>query len=372
MRKDNTLEAFFALVRGGLWEQEVQLQQYGEIDFSELMKLAEEQSVVGLVAAGLEHVTDLKLPKEIVLQFVGQALQLEQRNVAMNNFIALLIERMKEVGIYSLLVKGQGVAQCYERPLWRACGDIDLFLSDDNYNKAKEMLLPLASEIELESEFSKHLGMTIDSWVVELHGSLRIGVPFRINRALDEIKSETFHGGYVSSWMNGITQIFLLSHDYNVIYVFTHFLNHFYKGGIGLRQICDWTRLLWVYRDNLNLKIIEKYIKSMGLMTEWKGFSAFAVCYLGMSKESMPFYNASPKWNRKSERIKDFIIMCGNFGHNRDMSYYRKYPFFIRKSRSLVRRICDLLNHARIFPMDTIRFAPSFLFHGIRAAVNGE
>ena len=31
MRKDNTIEAFFALVRAGLWEKDVCLSQFGEV-----------------------------------------------------------------------------------------------------------------------------------------------------------------------------------------------------------------------------------------------------------------------------------------------------------------------------------------------------
>jgi hypothetical protein len=111
------------LVRAGLWEKEVQLASFGQIDFNEVYRLAEEQSVVGLVAAGLEHLQDVQPPKEILLQFIGQSLQLEQRSIAMNGFIAALVEKMRKVGIYTLLVKGQGTAQCYERPLWRAAGD---------------------------------------------------------------------------------------------------------------------------------------------------------------------------------------------------------------------------------------------------------
>ena len=372
MKKDNTLEVFFALARAGLWGQEVQLASFKEIDFTKVYKLAEEQSVVGLVAAGLEHVVDVEAPQKTVLQFVGQTLQLEQKNKAMNSFIASLIEKMRAAGIYTLLEKGQGVAQSYVRPLWRACGDIDLFLSDDNYNKAKELLLPLASEVEPEDKYSKHLGMIIDSWMVELHGSLRMGVPLKINRELDIIKCETFYGREVSSWANGSTQVFLLSPENDVVYIFAHFLNHFYKGGIGLRQICDWSRSLWLYCDKFDLKKIEKHIKSMGLMIEWKAFAAFAVKYLGTPKEAMPFFEDDTKWEHKAKQIMDFVIMSGNFGQNRDMSYYGKYPYLIRKAKSLGRRIGDLLNHFRIFPMDTIRFAPSILFHGLRAAVNRE
>lgn len=51
--------------KGGL------LLPYGDIDYAEVMRLAQEQAVVGLVAAGLEHVTDVKVPQVWALQFAG-------------------------------------------------------------------------------------------------------------------------------------------------------------------------------------------------------------------------------------------------------------------------------------------------------------
>ena len=82
-------------MRAGLWEREARLLQFKEIDFNEVYRLAEEQSVIGLVAAGLDHVKDIKAPKEIVLQFVGTALQLERQNTAMNKFIGEMLDKMK-------------------------------------------------------------------------------------------------------------------------------------------------------------------------------------------------------------------------------------------------------------------------------------
>ena len=108
------------------------------MDYKEINRLAEEQSVVGLVAAGLDYIIDIKAPKEDSLQFVGHALQLEQRNLAMNNFVGEMVRKMRESGIYTLIVKGQGIAQCYIRPLWRASGGIDFLLDEDNYGKAKK------------------------------------------------------------------------------------------------------------------------------------------------------------------------------------------------------------------------------------------
>lgn len=372
MRLDNNQQAFFALLRAGLWEKDVQLLPYGTVDFSSVYKLAEEQSVVGLIAAGLEHVVDVKIPKEDALLFVGNALQLEQRNAKMNMFIGVVIDRMRSADIYSLLVKGQGIAQCYERPLWRACGDVDFFLSDTEYDKAKEFFTPIASQVEKEGKNEKHQGYIVDQWSVELHGSLRCGLSNKMDRVIDEVQNDVFYGVKVRSWMNGHTQVFLPDANCDVVFVFTHFIKHFYKEGLGLRQICDWCRLLWKYRSIVDQRLLEKRLHSMGLMSEWKAFGTFAVDYLGMPKEAMPFYSSESKWNRKADRICSFVMKVGNMGHNRDMSYFANKPYFIRKCISLKRRLGDYSIHFKIFPISTLLFYPNILFNGLRSAIRGE
>ena len=364
---DNNTEAFLTILRAGLWEQKVRLSSLLPIDFSAIYEMAEEQSVVGLLAAGLEQVADVKVPQDVVLEIVGSALQLEQCNREMNAFIAELVEKMRKNGIYTLLVKGQGIAQCYEKPFWRASGDIDFLIGDD-YKKAQSFLIPIAKSVEKES--GKHHGMTIGPWIVELHGNLHCGLSAKMDRSIDEVQENVFYGGNVRSWMNENTQVFLPSADNDIIFIFTHFLKHFYKGGLGLRQICDWCRLLWTYRNEVNVRLLEKRLRAMGLMTEWKAFGAFAVDILGMPCDAMPLYAGSNRWKRKAQRILSFILMSGNMGHNRDRSY-RNYPFLIRKVYSMGRRVGDMLNHARIFPLDSLRFFSFIFLNGIKASIKG-
>jgi hypothetical protein len=383
MELDKNQQAFFALLRAGLWEEAgLQFTACGlpgsgdEVEWGKVLDLAEEQSVVGLVAAGIEcfklQVSGFKIPKSDALQFVGRTMQLEQRNQAMNYFIGVLVEKMREAGVYTVLVKGQGVAQCYERPLWRSCGDVDLFLCEDDYANAKVFLSPLASSVKEEFVREKHLSMTIDGWTVELHGRLRGSLSRRINRELESIQDDTFKRGNVRVWDNGGVPIHLLGKENDIVYVFVHFLNHFYKEGVGLRQIFDWCRLLWTYRDEIDKKKIEGRIRRMGLVSEWKAFGTYAVEYLGMPIEAMPMYESSTKWVKKAERINDFIMCVGNMGHNRDMSHFSKKPYLTRKCISMGRRIGDLINHARIFPLDSLRFFPTIMFNGVRSAMRGE
>ena len=371
MRLSNNQKAFFALLRAGLWEQEVRLLPFGRVDYEEVLNLAEDQSINGLITAGLEHVVDTKVPTNEALQFVGQTLQLVQQNQAMNYFIGILLDKMGSAGIYTVLVKGQGIAQCYERPLWRACGDVDLLLSVENYQKAIQYLTPLASKVEEEHVYDQHLAMTIETWTVELHGTLRSRLWKRNDHTVDEIQADVLDGGKVRTWMTGGTTVFLPRADEDVVFVFNHILQHFFKEGIGLRQICDWCRLLWTYRESIDRGLLKTRLKEMGVLSEWKAFAALAVDYLGMPSYALPFYSDARIWRRKAYRIIIFIIETGSFGHNRDYSFYDKYPYLIFKLISLWRHTIDAYSYCRIFPLDSIKLWMQMIYRGIGQVTKG-
>lgn len=335
---DKNTEAFLSLVRAGLWESEVQLLPFGVIDFDTILAMAEEQGVVGLVAAGIEHVTDGRPAKKDVLQFIGRTVQMEQRNQAMNYFIGVLVEKMKEEGILTLLVKGQGVAQCYERPPWRPSGDVDFLFDAENYKKAKAYLLPLSSGNKNEERYSQHLGISIDPWYVEIHGTLRSGLSARVDRMIDAVQTEVFREGKVRTWKNDATEVYLPAPDHDVFLVFTHFIKHFYKEGMTLRQVGDWCRLLYTYRKSLDSEKLESWIRKSGMMIEWKTFAALAVQHLGMPEEAMPLYDL--RFKVKGLRLVEFIL--GGYSGN---------------------KVKDTWQIAKIFPWKALRYTPSIFLN---------
>ena len=313
--------------------------------------------------AGLEH-ADMKPPKESLLQWIGEIQQIELRNKAMNRFIADLIDRLRKEDIYCLLVKGQGVAQCYEKPLWRCAGDIDLLLSDENYKKAKSALIPIASEMANEDEITKHLALVINGFDVELHGKMPFTISKRADACVDDVLNVDFCRDSVRSWECYGTQVFLPSPDNDVILLFTHFLNHFFIEGVGLRQICDWCRLLWTYRLKLDLQLVESRIRKMGLMSEWKAFASLAVETLGMPVESMPFYDA--RFKDKSEKVLRRVLKSGNFGHNNDLSYRARYSGITYKIVAAWRRLKDFASLVPVFPLDAPRFYVTYVMGKVK------
>lgn len=373
---DNNQKVFFELLRAGLFPNHgegvmVHDTLFMDVNWGKVYQIAQEQSVQGVVLQGIEEQRDknieLSVPKVLLLQWIGEVQVIEQRNKDMNAFIAKLIGKLRNGDVYTLLVKGQGIAQCYERPLWRACGDVDLFLSEENYKKAQALLIPIAHNVEEENPFNRHLAMTIDNWEVELHGTLRSQLGKRIDRVIDEVQEDVFFGGNVRSWDNNGVQVFLPSTNNDTIFIFTHILQHFFSEGIGLRQICDWCRLLYTYRDSLNHKLLEYRLRKMGLLPHWKAFAALAVDTLGMPVEAMPLYSDREIWHKKGDRILSLILESGNFGHGRDQSYKKKYPKFLEYAISFWVFTRYGFKQFVIFPSDAVRGWMRTISLGVKA-----
>lgn len=335
---NNSQKAFLELVKAGLWgDVNPEIRIDGTMDWQEVYQLATEQSVLGLVLDGLEH-SDVKPPQMLLLQWIGEVQVIEQRNKEMNAFVAELIEKLRKEDIYALLVKGQGVAQCYERPLWRFCGDVDLLLSEDNYHRAIDFLTSIADESKYAGRYSKEYVVRFHPWTIELHGTLRTGLSYRLDKSIDDVQRDVFYRGNARSWDNKGTTVFLPSSDNDVFFVFSHFIKHFYKEGMNLRQVCDWCRLIWTFRSDLDLRVLETRIRKAGLMAEWKAFAALAVEYLGMPKEAMPMYELR-------FRIKGSCAL-------KHILKGEKYS-----------KVKGTWAIAKIFPWNTIKFLPSIFLN---------
>ncbi len=362
MAQDNNIKTFLALLRTGLWGRNNDNDNENFVDWlavnwAEVFRLAEEQSVVGLVTAGVEKlpagtfftesnsnqrrsVPFQGIPLTEKLTLLGKCQLIEQHNIAQNHFIGALIQKLNAAGIKAVLVKGQGIAQCYTKPLWRKSGDVDLFFDAENYRKAVALLKPLASDSKHEGRYSKHLGLTIDSWYIELQGTQRVGLSSRLERVIDAVQRDTFENNRARLWHNGDVDVLLPVPDNDVFFVFTHFLKHFFKEyGFCLRQLCDWCRLLWTYREVIDAALLEQRLRKAGLMSEWNAFAALAVEHLGMPIEAMPLYDSGKKWSKKAEKILAFAFDNSKHG-----------------------KLRNTLSVAKIFPCDTLRFLPGIIW----------
>ena len=64
-------------------------------------------------------------------------------------------------------------------------------------------------------------------------------------------------------------------------------------------------------------------------------------------------------------------------GHNRgswlmEHDSWLSRQYVVRKAFSMFRRVGDLINHARLFPLDSRQFFSRIIFNGVRSMIRGE
>ena len=132
-------KAFFSLVRAGLWGISAEPDLYSGLtstQWQKLYRLAQTQSLLAIVFDGINTLpANLHPPRTLYLQWAAQTLQIEQANDRLNCMIIRLNDLYTTAGLHPVLLKGQGMAAYYRNPRHRQCGDIDIYLGEDDQSK---------------------------------------------------------------------------------------------------------------------------------------------------------------------------------------------------------------------------------------------
>ena len=362
---------FFALLRSGLWNEVPERVPFAAgTDWEALYRLAFEQTVVPLVTDGINRLPREFLPAdpERLDPFLGDLMMTAQRNRLLDSFIPGLFSALE--GIPVVLIKGQALAQDYPEPERRQHGDIDLLLLPSSYEAAKAVLLPKATKVLEEEREIWHQGMRFRSIEVEVHGSISTLMSRKLDRKLAALLEDQFDGRSFPQVTIGGKGIPVPDADFNAVYVFVHFLHHYWSGGVGLRQFVDWMTFISVHKRDIHPVILEKRLEDLGLLRIWKVFTGFAQEYLGCPAEKLPL--AAEPDAGKDARIWRYIRHCGNFGKNVDRTR-KEEPYLVRKVHSFWRLVvADRLRHFPVFPKESIRFFLGAFGYGLQRLAKGE
>ena len=362
---------FFALLRAGLWNEVPAREPFAAgIDWASLYRLAYAQTVVPLVTDGINRLPREQLPAEpeTLDPFLGDMMATAQRNRQLDAFIPKLFGAL--AGIPVVLVKGQSLAVDYPDPERRQPGDIDLLLPPSAYEAAKAVLLPKATEVEEEAAGILHQGMFFRSVEVEIHGSISMLMSRKLDRKLASLLEEQFDGRTFPTVSLGGAEIPVPEANFNALYIFVHFLQHYWAGGVGLRQLIDWMTFVSVHKRDIHPVILETRLQDLGLLGVWKVFTGFAQEYLGCPAEKLPL--AAAPDSAKNARIWQYIRRCGNFGKNVDRTR-KEEPYLVRKVHSFWRLVvADRLRHFRVFPRESLRFFLGAFGYGLQRLAKGE
>ena len=103
------------------------------------------------------------------------------------------------------------------------------------------------------------------------------------------------------------------------------------------------------------MSLLEKRLREMDVMSEWKTFGALAVEYLGMPEEAVPFYDNGSRFKVQGSKVMAFVMETGNFGNNRAYGYAANRSKLYNKIVSFWWRSKDSFRHFFMFPRTAVR-----------------
>lgn len=254
-----------------------------------------------------QNVENTTIPQKLYYQWLGTAVQIQQRNDLMNKRSVELQSKLCLSGINNSILKGQGVAELYgDLKGLRQSGDIDVYV-DCGREKAIEYARSIGQDY-VDWDY-KHLHLKVfKDTEVEMHYLPEVLLNLRKNRKLqkwfqsDEAQRQIFQ-------QKG--QLVTPSVEFNLFYILLHIYRHFLYEGVGLRQLMDYYFVLRSTSSQDEKTKSLKAIETLGMKRFAKGVMWIMQHVFGL-KEQYLLYEPDEK---EGNYILDQIMTGGNFGH---------------------------------------------------------
>ena len=359
-------QQLLTLVKASLWQRPADETVFSKeaIDWQKISQLALEQTV-GILT--FEAVLSLSPNLRPSKEWIHKAFAFIERNrrthVLLDRCVAESVEKLRDEGIDTVLLKGQAYARAYPRPDMRQCGDIDLYVGEDSYLPAYSAIKKFGWEREVRFlPKTKHYGCRLHGIHIELHRIAGLLPSRSADRGFQQWSQSQLKESTTNLIIGG-TAVKVPTPLFDVVFVFMHLYLHFLSGGIGLRHICDWTMLLHKHSDDIDTEELEKRLNQFHLMRAWKIFAPIAVEHLGLPPEKCPFY--SFKNRGKAKKALAFILEEGNFGRAKRKVSIRPEGYIAGKLYSFKRHSKSMYSKLWIDPNTISRKYFSFVIKGL-------
>lgn len=321
---------FFELLRVAVGQQDCLSHTPTAYEWRELYGMAEKQAVLGICFHGVERLHGQKQtpPQDLLFEWIGITEYIKQKNVSLDKQCEELQTMLKEVGIRSSVLKGQGIAWYYgELANLRQPGDIDIYV-DCGRDRALQFAHGNGQK-NVDWDY-KHLHLKIwDDTEVEMHYHVEVLLNLWKNRKLQkwfkEHETELFTHANANlnanlnlkantDRTNNTNRFVTPTVEFSVFYILLHIYRHFLYEGVGFRQVIDYYFVLKNLNDNLNVNESYAYkaVREFGMTRFARGLMWVMHEVLGMPREWM-LWEPDEKEGRY---ILEQVMMGGNFGHH--------------------------------------------------------
>lgn len=212
----------------------------------------------------------------------------------------MVLRKLSEADIKCAVLKGSSVSICYNEPMLRTLGDVDILVNPSDYDKAIEVLCGDEYADESYEGHTFHYKYT-------LHG-----IPIEIHKQVTEYTSAEY-GQIIETKMSGALDRVIhksidefefpcLSNEYQAATLLLHTQRHFFENRLPIKMLCDWAMFIrTVSVEEWKSKVLP-FIREIGLLEFCDAMVATANEYLSAECED--------KVTKKvSKKMTEFIML---------------------------------------------------------------
>lgn len=337
---------FFHLLRTALWQREPDATPFQSEDWQwrNILIALDNHALLALAADAIMTINDMLPPAKQLnpmqsMNLMQHCASVAQTHYDLNAAVIKSFAQLQQAGCTPILLKGQGLATLYPIRNARSCGDIDVYVNPEEYDKACTAIKQLINNPQAEAtaeEASHHYEIHDGKIIYEIHRYPSVAG----NQACQD-KYYSLSSTYlqpskcdyvtIDNSVPGVpnqhvasAQIAVPGTQYNVLYVFNHLCQHLWEGGVGLKQLIDWMMLLnaSLEKKELDLTILKSDLQTIGLYRAWRILAGVLVYQLGFPKDRFPFWNEHLAQKSQGYYI-DELLGGASFGSktSKDQSY---------------------------------------------------
>ena len=314
MKQIKNRQVFLELVRLGMGHSSNPIP--AQVDWNAIEVFAVQHWLYPIIVDGIDKLPiDQRPPKDVLLQWVGLAMQEENRYVVQRKTASDMAILFRRNYIRTYVLKGDVIAECYPKPRHRVSADMDCFLTVDSErfkvdNQFKSSRVQEVQDVDWSAwglgnnlmkalgyevciDFYKNSTFYLPNLMVENHKFI---VPFRGNRRLEELErflqsrlkddslkfldssednSRKFEGTWLYRPPVMVSALFLIEHAYS----------HFLHEGLTWRHVLDWMMFSKKHKDEINWTEFESYIEKFGFRKFYDSYLRLGQYLLGETTE---------------------------------------------------------------------------------------
>lgn len=308
-------QTLLELLRYALWRSPLDTKELPPKEYRELMKLAQAQTVWGLVAQSLVD-AGVRTDDDCAMDTL-EGVTLHQRSAGkMNAALNGLTTMLEEHGIRYAVFKGQVVAALYRQPAMRTCGDIDFYVLPEDFDHAVKLIGEELGVVVHEDFTDKHFDFEYCGVRFEMHYKIETFGSSAHQRLFDRWHDKALKESPAVYREVGGNKVRVLPTEIEIVTVFKHLFNHLLVEGVGLRQFVDLAVLLQVHSvDKEQAGLIVDRLKQLGYLRAFQTVVLVLQTYLGLEVDSRWGINAE-RDRKFADRIFHAVMKQGNFGRS--------------------------------------------------------